>query len=454
MQNSSKKNVYFTSLGCSKNLVDSEVMLGYLDRDGFCICHEPQKADVIIVNTCSFVEAAKQESIEVILELADYKMPDLGKCQVLVVAGCMAQRYSGEIEKELPEVDLIIGTGEYHKIVTFLAALDDKSLDKKSFVAESKYIHTELDPRINTSPFYTAWLKVSEGCNRNCTFCVIPSIRGTLRSRTVGSLVKEAQNLVAQGVRELNLISQDLSSYGSDLERPNDLYTLLDALEKIEGLDWIRLLYFYPDDLTDKVIDKIATSKKICKYLDMPIQHFSDNILKKMNRKISEAEIIKKVHLLREKVPQIVLRTSIIVGFPGETEDDFGALLNGIKEVKLDHLGVFKYSDEENTPAAKLPGKINPSIIDDRFETVYALQQEILQQLNQKYLGTTLPVLVEGVHEETNLLIKGRHIGQAPDTDGQVIINDVSNQSIKAGDLVQVKITEVYDYDLVGQVIS
>ncbi len=450
-----EKSIYFTSLGCSKNLVDSQVMLGHLKLDGFTIAQEPQDAEVIIVNTCSFVEAAKVESIETVLELSTYK--EDGKCQALVMSGCMAQRYAGELEQEMPEIDMFIGTGEYHKIVPLLKAMEDGKLEKKSFVEIPRFIHTEFDPRLNTSPFYMAWLKISEGCNRNCTFCIIPTLRGKLRSRTVESLVKETEQLVATGVRELNLISQDFSDYGVDLEGGGKsggknpmIYELLSRLEKVEGIDWVRVFYFYPDDLTEDVMDLMARSKKITKYLDMPVQHFADDVLKRMNRRVSGEIIHEKIRLLREKIPGIVLRTSIIVGFPGETEADFQVLLEGIKKAKFNHLGVFKYSDEDGTPAVRLKKKVSQDVIDARFEQLYEAQREIARELNQAYLGRVIDVLVEGQHEETELLLQGRHAGQAPDIDGKVIIND---GLAKAGDIVRVEITDVLDYDLVGRIV-
>jgi ribosomal protein S12 methylthiotransferase len=450
-----EKSLYFTSLGCSKNLVDSQVMLGHLKLDGFTIAQQPEDAEVIIVNTCSFVEAAKVESIETVLDLATYK--EDGKCQALVMSGCMAQRYAGELEAEMPEIDMFIGTGEYHKIVPLLRAMEDGKLEKKSFVEIPKFIHTEFDPRLNTSPFYMAWLKISEGCNRNCTFCIIPTLRGKLRSRTIDSLVAEAEQLAKTGVRELNLISQDFSDYGVDLEGGGKIdgknpmiYELLSRLEKVEGVDWVRVFYFYPDDLTEDVMDLMASSKKITKYLDMPVQHFADGVLKRMNRRVTEEVIHQKIKTLREKIPGIVLRTSIIVGFPGETEEDFQALLNGIKTAKFNHLGVFKYSDEEGTPAVRLKNKVPQEIIDERFELLYEAQKEIARELNQAYLGKVIDVLVEGPHEETELLLQGRHAGQAPDIDGKVIIND---GMANAGDIVKVEITEVLDYDLVGRIL-
>lgn len=447
------RTVYFTSLGCSKNLVDAQVMLGHMGLNGFKVETEPQNSEVIVVNTCSFIEAAKQESIEMILDLADFKDEEVGKCKALVVSGCMAQRYSDELEKSLPEVDMFIGTGEYNKIVPLLTALENNKLEKKSFVEVPRFIHTEFDPRLNTSPFYTAWLKISEGCNRNCTFCIIPTLRGRLRSRTVESLVEEAKKLSDSGVRELNLISQDLSDYGVDLSDENNLFELLSGLETVDGVDWVRLFYFYPDELTDEVIEKMATSSKVCKYLDMPVQHFSDYVLKRMNRKITGEKIMERIVKLRERIPGIVLRTSIIVGFPGESEEDFEKLLEGIKKARFNHLGIFRYSDEEGTPAFRLKDKNSQDVIDERFDRLYEVQKEIARELNQDFLGQTVEVLVEGTHEDTELLIVGRHFGQAPDIDGKVIINDLNERDLEVGDLVKVEITEVLDFDLVARVL-
>jgi len=449
------KSLYFTSLGCSKNLVDSQVMLGHLGLDGFKISETPENAEVIIVNTCSFIEASKIESIETVLDLAEYKDLSLGKCQALVMSGCMAQRYHKDLEQEMPEVDLFIGTGEYQKIVPLLRALEEGKLEKKSFVEIPKYIHTEFDPRINTSPRHMAWLKVSEGCNRHCTFCIIPTLRGKLRSRSVESLEVETRKLVESGVKEINIISQDLSDYGVDLEIFNGkkdapLVQLIARLESIEPLEWVRLFYMYPDDLTEELMSSIAESRKVCRYLDMPIQHFSTGVLKRMNRKVTEEQIYQKIERLRSHVPNIILRTSVIVGFPGETQEDFEKLLKGIRECRFNHLGVFKYSDEEGTPAFKLNPKVPQEVIDERFQIVYELQKEIVRELNSAYLGKIIPVLVEGNHPETPLLIQGRHQGQAPDIDGNVLIND---GVAKAGDLVQVRITEILDYDLVGEIV-
>lgn len=443
-------SVHFVSLGCSKNLVDSQVMLGHLGLGGYEMSETPENADVIIVNTCSFVWDAKEESINTILEMAEYKKVEKGNCKILVVAGCLSQRYSDDIEKELTEVDLIIGTGEYHKITTLLAALKEGSLDKKSFVEYPRYIHTELDPRINTSPAYMAWLKISEGCDRKCTFCIIPELRGKLRSRSVTSLVTEATRLVDGGVKELNLISQDLSRYASDTGE--NLIDLLKALEEIKGVEWIRLYYYYPDDLDDEMVSFMANSKKVCPYLDMPVQHFSDGVLKRMNRDITGVEILERIEKLRSRIPGMVIRTSLIVGFPGESEEDFKILLDGVSKSRFDHLGVFRYSDEEGTPSSSLDGKISDEVIESRFNQVYELQQKIVKEVNQSYIGKTLRVLVEGQHSETELLYQGRSIFQAPDIDGIVIINDTKNP-LQAGDMVDIKISEVLDYDFVGAVV-
>lgn len=451
MQIFENKTVYFTSLGCSKNLVDSQVMLGHLGLNGYSFAEGPSDAEVIVVNTCSFIEAAKVESIETILDLADYK--ETGVCKALVVAGCMAQRYSQSLEDELPEVDLIIGTGEYPKIATLLRTFEEGNLDKKSHVEIPKFIHTEFDPRINTSPGYMAWLKISEGCNRNCTFCIIPTLRGRLRSRSVESLISESQNLCESGVRELNLISQDLSDYGVDLDEKNNLFSLLNSLSDVEGADWIRLFYFYPDELSDEIISLIAEKNNICSYLDMPVQHFSDTVLKRMNRKITGAEIHDRIAKLREINPGIVLRTSIIVGFPGETEEDFQTLLEGVKKARFNHLGIFRYSDEEQTPAYRLRDKVPQEVIEERFDQLHEAQSEIAKELNEEFLGKIVDVLIEGEHEETNLLIKGRHEGQAPDIDGNVYINDTNGAVLNVGDMVKVKVNEVLGYDLIGELV-
>ncbi len=430
--------IFISSLGCSKNLVDAEVMLGMLTGEQAIITDDASNAEIIIVNTCSFVEDAKEESIETILEMVEHKR---GFCKKLIVSGCMTQRYWEQLEKELPEVDLFVGTGEYQRIVELIEEYNQT----KVAVGKPTFIHSADDPRVNSGESYQAWLKIAEGCDRCCSFCIIPTLRGEHRRRDVDSLVKEARALVKNGVKELNIISQDISQYGPEL------ITLLARLEQIEGLEWIRLLYFYPDDLTDEFIDYMSQSKKLCRYLDMPVQHFSDGVLKRMNRKITGDQIMAKIEHLRRKVPDIALRTSIIVGFPGESSADFETLLKGIKKARFDHLGVFSYSDEEDTPSYKMSEKIDQNVIKQRQQAVYETQEEISSEINQKYLGAKLEVIVEGVHSETELLIVGRHRGQAPEIDGQILINDTEGRELKKGDLVIVEVSEVIGFDLVAK---
>lgn len=441
--------MYFASLGCSKNLVDSEVMLGHLRDEGYQITQKLDEARLIVVNTCGFILDAKEESVDTILEMVDHRKSNDSNCEMLVVTGCLSQRHPDELAAEIPEVDLWIGTGEYQHLVELI-----KESDQKIVVDVPTFIHTENDPRVNTSPFYSAWLKIAEGCNRRCSFCIIPYLRGNLRSRSVKSLVIEAKAFVETGVRELNLISQDTSLYGFDLDGENSLYNLLCALEEIDGLDWIRLFYIYPDDLTDDVIEKMASSKKICSYLDIPIQHFSTDILKKMNRTITGEKIIERVEKLRASIPGITLRTSIMVGFPGETEEDFEKLVEGVERLKFDHLGVFKYSPEEGTPSYNMEQTVSDELKEDRYREIYQLQEQIAEEKNESYIGKTIEVLVEGEHPDTELLVIGRHHGQAPDIDGSVIINDLNGVDVKIGDLIKVEVSEVLGFDLVGKVAT
>ncbi len=443
------KTIYMASLGCAKNRVDAEVMLGKLCTDDFEIVSEPEKAELIIVNTCSFIGDAKKESIDTILELSDYK--EKGNCRHLVVTGCLPQRYTEELEEVLPEVDLFVGTGEYQHIVKLIRQLEAHQLRQKTIASHLDFIHSEKDERLLTTGTHTAWLKISEGCDRFCTYCIIPSIRGRVRSRRVKSLVKEAEILAQQGVKELNLISQDFSLYGKDLnDKTNTASNLLRALEKVEGIEWIRILYCYPDDLEEEWIDIMANSKKICPYIDMPIQHFNNRILKKMNRKVTKKRVVQLVNLLREKIPNIIIRTSLIAGFPGETEEEFQDLLDGLKELQLDRVGIFAYSDEEGTASYRMKDKVDPKIVRRRQKKAYMLQERIQAKKNKSLVGQILSVLVEGVHPDSNMFLAGRTQGQAPDIDGLVIIND---GKANVGDVVQVQITETAGIDLVGEIL-
>jgi len=444
-----EKNVHFVSLGCPKNLVDSQVMLGLLKSDEYGIVQDPAQADVIVVNTCSFIESAKVESIDTILELAEYK--DNGKCQALVVAGCLPQRYKSQLLKEMPEVDLFIGTGEYQNIVKLVDWARKGELPERAYVNKPAFIHTEAHPRLQTGEFFSAYLKISEGCNRRCSFCIIPQLRGNTRSRTVESLVEEAKNLASQGVKELNLVAQDLTEYGMEFRyQQMTLEKLLPALCKIEGIEWIRLFYAYPDQFSDELIDIMAREPKVVKYLDMPIQHTNDRILKAMNRKFTKQEIFDFVGKLRAKMPDIVIRSSTIAGFPSETEEEFAELLADLETLKFNHLGAFAYSKEDGTKAGTMDDQVPMRTRVRRQRQIRELHQRMSAEMNQNMLDREIDVLVEGVSEETDLLLKGRFYGQAPEIDGQVLINDGEAQP---GDIVRVKITEALPYDLVGGIV-
>jgi len=453
-----KAPVYFVSLGCPKNLVDSQVMLGMLEKDRYSITQSPEDAEVIIVNTCSFIQASKEESIETILEMAQQK--EAGNCKVLVASGCLSQRYSTQLEKEMPEVDLFIGTGQYHRITELLdkhgKALEEGApLPNRSYVDQPAFIHTEKDPRIHTGPSYTAYLKLSEGCNRRCAFCIIPKLRGNVRSRTIESLVEEAQQLAARGVRELNLVAQDLTHYGIEGRYKDNLVKLLPELCKVEGIEWIRLHYVYPDDFSDELVEVIAREPKIVKYLDMPIQHTNDRVLASMARRLTKEKLYRVIESLRARIPGIVFRTSIIVGFPGETEEEFQELCQDLIKLDLDHVGVFRFSKEEGTKAADMDGQIHPATRRRRSRTLIELLQKQRLAKQEALIGSKVTVLVEGPSEETELLVQGRMATQAQEIDGHVLINDLedlgSDIDVRPGDLIEVEITEVMPMDVVGR---
>ena len=459
---STRSPVYFVSLGCPKNLVDSQVMLGILEKDRYRIASEPQEAEVIIVNTCSFIEASKEESIDTILEMAQYKNKEDGKCKVLVASGCMPQRYSKQLEKEMPEVDLFIGTGQYHRVTELLnahsKALEEGApLPKRSYIDQPAFIHTEHDPRVHTGPAYTGYLKLSEGCNRRCAFCIIPKLRGNVRSRPVASLVEEAKNMAARGIRELNLVAQDLTEYGMEWKYRENLEMLLPELCKVEGVEWIRLHYAYPDQFSDELVEIIAREPKIVKYLDMPIQHTSDRVLASMNRRLTKAKLFDVVEKLRARIPGLVFRTSLIVGFPGETEEEFQELCRDIESLALDHVGVFRYSREEGTKAAEMEGQIHASTKRRRAKELTAILQRQRQELHDRYIGQTVTVLVEGPSEETDLLVQGRMATQAQEIDGHVLINDLgpdtSPDALSPGDLIEVEITDANPQDVIGRYV-
>lgn len=444
------RNVYFVSLGCPKNLIDSQVMLGLLKTDKYGVVQDPAEAEVIVVNTCSFIESSKVESIDTILEMAEYK--DKGKCQTLVVAGCLPQRYKAQLVKEMPEVDLFIGTGEYQRIAELVDWARTGQLPERAYVNKPAFIHTEAHPRMQTGEFFSAYLKISEGCNRRCSFCIIPTLRGNTRSRTVESLVEEARRLALQGVKELNLVAQDLTEYGMEFRyQKMTLEKLLPELCKIDGIEWIRLFYAYPDQFSDELIDIMAREPKIVKYLDMPIQHTNDRILKAMNRKFTKQEIFDFVEKLRAKMSEIVIRSSVIAGFPTETEEEFKELMSDLRTLKFDHLGAFAYSKEEGTKAGEMDGQVPMRTRVRRQREVRELHQKFSTARNQSLVGKEFTVLVEGESEETELLLKGRFYGQAPEIDGQVLIND---GTADMGSIVRVRITEALPYDIVGEIVE
>lgn len=437
------KNIGLVSLGCAKNQTDAEIMLGILAEDGYNITYDPSDADVIIVNTCGFIESAKQESINAILEMAQYKEE---KCKLLIATGCLAERYANDILIELPEVDAIVGTGDYDKIAEVIkSAFEGK---KPVICGHKDRTPEERLPRILSTPPYTAYLKIADGCDNNCTYCAIPKIRGHFRSRKIEDIVDEAQRLAESGVKELILIAQDTSRYGSDIYGENSLDKLLEKLVKIEKIKWIRVHYFYPEAITDRLIDTMAKYDKICNYIDMPVQHGNNEILRRMARRTTQEQMLEKIEKIRDKMPDAVIRTSIIVGFPGETEAQFNDLYEFIKKVRFDRMGVFTYSQEENTPAASFPDQIDEDIKNERLDKLMTLQQGISLELNKAKLGKTIEVLVED-YDEDNFLFYGRSRGDSIEVDGTVYF--ATEDEVTPGDIIKVKILDADEYDLTGQ---
>ncbi len=432
------------TLGCPKNRVDSEVMLGSLNQRGYSLVDEPDDAEVIVVNTCAFLKAAEQESIDSILEMAQHKKT--GRCHTLVVTGCLVQRHQVTLEKELPEVDHFLGTSAYVQIGDLLAA----EASPRQVIPDPEYIHTAAVPKINSMPSYTAYLKISEGCDNKCAFCIIPTLRGLQRSRPIADIVKEAQALADSGVAELNLVAQDLTAYGHDLPGKPKLHELLQALVKVD-VHWIRLHYAYPRVFPDELIDVIANEPKIAKYIDMPLQHASDTLLKSMKRGRDSAFLKTLLGKLRARIPSLTMRTSLIVGLPGETEADFELLKTFVKEMRFERLGVFEYSDEEGTAAFDMPNKVPKKVITRRWREIMAMQKRISRELNKKSVGQKIEVLVEGRSPESDLLLVGRTQGQAPEIDGQVFINE---GLAYPGEVVTVEVTRAHDYDLVGKIVG
>lgn len=431
------------SLGCAKNQTDAETMLALLVQNGSEAVNEPSEADIIIVNTCGFIDAAKQESIETILEMAEYK--EAGNCKKLIVTGCLAERYADDILNELPEVDAVLGTGDYDKINEIIQSAFSEN--------EKPVISGHIDrtpecelPRMLLTPSYTAYLKIADGCDNNCTYCAIPKIRGHFRSRSIESIYNEAVELSERGVKEIILIAQDTTRYGTDIG--TNLSQLIEKLAGIEKIEWIRIHYYYCEAITKELIDTMAKYDKVCNYIDMPVQHADNYILRRMARRTNREEMEEKIAYMRQKLKNCYIRTSIIVGFPGETEEHFNNLYDFVKKTRFDRMGVFTYSQEEGTAAAEFADQVDEDIKQERYDTLMSIQQEISLDINRQKIGSVLEVLVEG-YDEDNFLFYGRGRGDSIDVDGKIYFG--TEDEVEAGDIIKVKILDASEYDLTGQ---
>jgi len=437
----------FVSLGCPKNLVDSEVMMGRLAARGHRIVSEARQADVLVVNTCAFIEPSCQESVNAILEMAEYKRS--GRARRLIVTGCMVERYRGQIRQHIPQVDAVLDTDQIEQIV---AACEGKPLRP----ARRRYLYDDRAPRLPATPSHYAYIKIAEGCDHTCSFCIIPQLRGPLRSRRPDSVLAEAASLLDRGVRELILVGQDTTSYGEDLGLRDGLASLLEQLARLPSPRdyWIRFLYAYPNRITQRLLDVMAGTPRLVPYLDLPLQHASAAVLRRMRRGGSAERFLRLIERIRRTVPGIALRTTFIVGFPGETESDFEELCRFLEAARFEHMGVFGYSDEEGAPSFRLPGKVDRRTIYNRRRRLMAIQRRISAALNRALVGRVLPVLAEGPHPETEFLWQGRLPTQAPDIDGVCLINDVEGPPPRAGQIRPLRITQAHDYDLVGTLLA
>ncbi|HXB71551.1 MAG TPA: 30S ribosomal protein S12 methylthiotransferase RimO [Candidatus Acidoferrales bacterium] len=440
--------VGFVSLGCPKNLVDSEVMMGQLAARGHELTPHPDQADVLVVNTCSFIDPAKKESVDTILEMAEYKK--VGRARRLIVAGCLVERYRGDIRKDLPEVDAVIGTNELDSIVAVCEGLPALSNPLEP------YLYHDLTPRVLATPRHFAYMKIAEGCDHPCTFCVIPQYRGKFRSRRFESVISEATRLFQQGVREVNLIGQDTTCYGEDFGLHEGLAQLLARLAQIETANekWIRFLYAYPNKITQNLLDTMAEHRALAKYIDMPLQHASARVLKRMKRGASGEIFLKLIERIRRTIPGVAIRTSFIVGFPGETAQDFDELCQFVEASRFDNMGVFAYSDEDTSASYALDGKVDGRTIQNRKRRLMAVQRKIARARNRSLVGSEVPVLVEGLSDDTDLLWKARMQTQAPEIDGVTLINDFEGAEPSPGEIRRLRITEAHDYDVVGTLLS
>lgn len=439
-------NILFVSLGCDKNLVDTEVMLGLLASRGHQMVDSEEIADVIVINTCCFIHDAKEESIQTILEMAEYKKA--GSCKALIVTGCLAQRYKQEIIDEIEEVDAVLGTTSYDKIVE---AIDEALAGYTSVeMTDIDALPLVESKRLVTTGGHFAYLKIAEGCDKHCTYCIIPKIRGNFRSVPIERLLKEAEDLVAQGVKEIILVAQETTLYGKDLYGEKSLHKLLRELCKISRLRWIRILYCYPEEITDELIQVIKEEDKICNYLDLPIQHASDGILKRMGRRTSKEQLVEIIGKLRKEIPDIAIRTTLITGFPGETQEQHEELMEFVDEMEFDRLGVFTYSPEEDTPAAEMPDQIPEDVKEDRQAELMELQQEIAFDLAEEMIGREVLVMIEGKVADENAYV-GRTYKDAPNVDGLIFVE--SEEELMSGDFARVRITGALEYDLMGEII-
>jgi ribosomal protein S12 methylthiotransferase len=445
-----KTTVGFVNLGCTKNQVDSEVMLGTLAADGFELTGTPTKAEVVIINTCGFIEEAKQESIDTILEHA--KLKESGACRVLIAAGCLAQRYQGDLLKELPELDAVVGTGEFAKIADICRKLlTPRTQQQRLWISQPPYLYDEMAPRLRLGRSHSAYVKIAEGCNRNCAFCAIPIMRGKQRSRPVESITAEVRRLAEEGVKEVNLISQDTVNYGVDLGLRQGLVSLLRELVKVEGLHWIRPFYLYPQQVTDELLELYAGEERIAKYIDMPLQHINSEMLKRMHRLGDRQAVERLVERIKSRIQGVTFRTAFIVGFPGETDDIFQELTRYVEQAEFDRVAVFLYSDEEGTPAVRLGGKVDRALMEERRNELLSVQETIAAAKSIERIGSTLEVMVDGPSEEDGRWLEGRHEGLASDIDGAVYIEKGLG---KPGQVVNVKITDATTYDLIGRIVG
>jgi ribosomal protein S12 methylthiotransferase len=448
------RKVGMVSLGCPKNLVDSEVMMGLLARQGYELTTDSSAADVLVVNTCGFIDSARQESVETILEMAQLKQT--GNLKRLIVAGCLVERYKEELQREIPEIDACIGVNQLKEIESVVQPFGSRVLPVYSEGASAPelYLYDETTPRLRATAPYTSYVKIAEGCDHTCAFCIIPKLRGVFRSRSPESILREVEMLAAQGVKEFVLISQDTTTYGSDLALKDGLARLVASIADIPGVEWVRFLYCYPTAITDELLDVMASRSNVCKYFDIPLQHASRRVLSRMRRGGNRESYERMIERIRERVDGVAVRTTFIVGFPGEREEDFEELLDFVRATEFDRVGVFTYSDEENSPAFELDEKVDAATAKRRETRLMKAQARISHRRNRRMIGSRVRVLLEGTSKESDLLLEGRMESQAPEIDASVLINDVPDgMNVRPGDFVTVEITGAQAYDLIGRVV-